>query len=215
MLHRFVIEVGHLELLVGLIGPRFRPGQGPAATASPSPFFANLRPPLLLFFLGDQRHLDAVTSQIQPRNARLPCGNLRPSTPAAIRHAARHAAPALPSLSTNCRNASLLIDQCAARARFAAVFSKAAGILVQATRHLPDPFADRRFGFIQPAICRRFASFLPAVPTNPPYVDPPIDGQDAGGLHSFMPFPLSRRGAVRRGEKRLPPHSLSSGSAFS
>jgi beta-phosphoglucomutase-like phosphatase (HAD superfamily) len=30
----------------------------------------------------------------------------------------------LPSLSTNCRNASLLIDKCAARARFAAVFAK-------------------------------------------------------------------------------------------
>jgi hypothetical protein len=43
------------------------------------------------------------------------------------------------------------------------------------------------------------------VPTNPPDVDPPMDGQDAGGLFSFMAFLLSRREAVRRGEKRLPP----------
>src|SRR4030067_93567 len=87
---------------------------------------------------------------------------------------------------------------------------KTGGILVQPTRHLPHSFADRCFGFVQPAVCRRFASFLPTVPTNPPYVDPPIDGQDAGGLLSFMPFLLSRRGAVRRGGKRLPPRSPSS-----
>jgi hypothetical protein len=69
--------------------------------------------------------LDAVTAQIYPRNAL--CRAAVFGRPLRLEFPTLQGTqPSLPAPSINCRNASLLMDQCATRARFVAVFSKLA-----------------------------------------------------------------------------------------
>src|SRR5579872_2175273 len=86
--------------------------------------------------------------------------------------------------------------------------SEARRATVQSAGHFSNALADGSFRFIQQTVRRCLAPFLRIMPANTADPDAPVDREQAVRLAALMTKRCSCGRALRRGEKRLPPHPL-------
>ena len=208
---RFIIMSHHAKLLPGPIRSLLGPGKRFALAVSRASLLTNLLPSRLLLRVGDQGDLHTVATRVDP---------CFPGIRDTILRVPRRRELALRLCLTN--RPTFALDQLANRLRIAfnlrgtlQVFrglAKAGRRLIQTAGQFSHASTDGRLRFIQEDVSKRRRAFLSAIPTSPPETNLAIDRQDRVRLLTLVVFPLPRRFADRRGEKRLPPHPPSTAS---